>query len=714
MYPTRYKCINIPTPKLSLRIVGLFVLAAAFSISVGASGKSMDTGAIMPEVQQAPSTVSLVYANPQPFELNVFLPSLMDRERREIEAVKPVGRQKIGIHRDVPQSRSGELSKKLIWKNNGSSVVAYLRVHSPEAEGVRFSATFKLPAGATVTFYRRDSVDQINTIYSFTTDDKGLNEKEYWSPVAMDDSIGMEIRLTKASQKKDVRFKLLTIGHQFKRPINSGGTLNELDCTNHVEIQCAIDDGEMSKDVASATMRLLYESEGSTWVCSGTLMNVNGDDGYIPYVLTAAHCISTEDEAETVIADWNYQLSQCLGGSTSSDWKRTYGGADLLATEQQYDQSLIRLNEAPPAGVWFSGWWVTDVKTNVETLGASHPAGEPKKFFSGKTIPSFYVSVCDEDDNCFVLSDPITVRMSEGTIEGGSSGSGLRALYPADGENYLVGVLSASGSECENKEVHFGPFEKFYPYIKTWFDDMGQPDGDDHGDTKATATLIDQSSVTEASIHDTGADPDVDYFKIEVTHAGTIKVYATSDDWLSLDGEFESADGEIEVEGGFGWGVEFTLTTDVTPGTYYIKVEATFSFSEGDYTLHVELDAPDDHADNLESATTVASNGLIWTYSTPAYIEFYFDTDIFKLTLEHESNVTIYTEGETDTSGVLTTKPSSYSDEEVELSSNDDATEDDANFRLSETLEEGTYFLRVKGSVVEESEYKLIIDLEPP
>ena len=675
--------------------------------TISANAKVMESGAIMPDIQQAPRTTSLAYANPLPFEFNVFLPSLFDRERQEIDAVQLGGRQKIGIHRDVPSSRSGDLSKKLTWKKDGTSVVAYMRVHSPEAKGIRFSAMLELPAGATVTFYAQDPKGSVKTIHSFTTDNKGLKENEYWSPAAPGESIGIEIRLTKPSQTKDVSFKLITVAHRFELPVNTGITLNALECTNHVEIQCAIDDGNISEDVASSTMLLWFESEGSSYACSGTLMNVSGDDGYIPYVLTAAHCISTRDAAQTVIADWNYQTKGCIGEGTSANWRRTYGGADLLATEEQYDQTLLRLNEDPPAGVSFSGWWVTDVKNNVKVLGASHPAGEPKKFFSGKTIPAFYVRVCDEDDNCFTLTDPIGVEMTEGTIEGGSSGSGLRTVYPDDGENYLVGVLSASNSECENTEGFYGAFENFYPYIRTWFDDLGQPDGDDHGDTKASATLIDQSSVTEASIHATGsgADPDVDYFKIEVTYTGKIKVYATAEKLAFLDGDIESADGEIEVEEDFDWDTEFTLTADVTPGIYYIKVEASSAWSEGDYTLHVEPDAPDDHGDYQESATTVASNGLIWTYLTPAYIEFYFDKDVFEISLEHESRVTIYTEGKTDTQGTLTT------DEEVELLSNEDATEEDANFRLTGKLDEGTYLLIVEGSIVEKSEYQLVIDI---
>lgn len=671
-------------------------------LACGVTGKVMDTGAVMPNTYTAQSKPSLAYKNPQPFEFNVVLPSLLDRERREIESTPSEGRQKIGIHRDVPYTRSGDLSTKLTWKKDGNSIVAYLRVHSPEAESIRFSADFELPASATVIFYERDSTGKINTIYNFTTTRKGLTEKEYWSPAANGESIGMEIRLSKPSQKKDVALELLTIAHRFEPPIKSSSTLDELDCTNHEEIECAIDDGDISESTASSTMKIQFESEGATYRCTGTLINVTGDEGFIPYILTAAHCISTNTEARTVYTEWNYQTASCTSATPSSDWSFVYDGADLLATSESYDQTLIRLRENPPTGTFFSGWWATDVGINITGVGAHHPGGEFKKFFSGTTQGNYNVTVCDDGEDCFLLIDSIELQMTNGVAEGGSSGSGLQIVNPSDGEFHFVGVLSASDANCNNGHSYFGEFRHFYPDITTWFDPPEQDDGDDHGDTTTTATLIDLVSTTEGEIEESD---DVDYFEVEVTRPGMIKVYTSGS--LDTVGQFTSLNGDIDIEDDDdGDDLNFSLSTEVTSGIYHIKVESSNNSTTGNYTLHVEFEASDDdHGDTWLSATTISSSAHTWEYSTIGYIEIDTDKDVFEIEIDHDSTVTIYTEGNTDTSGILT----NFSG--VELLKNEDADEEDSNFKLKGSIDKGTYFLTVEGDVTEKSQYKLIIEV---
>ena len=140
----------------------------------------------------------------------------------------------------------------------------------------------------------------------------------------------------------------------------------------------------------------------------------------------------------------------------------TFGGSDLLVTVESYDQSLIRLHEDAPGGASFSGWWATDVNSNTTVSGSHHPDGGHEKFFSGTTQGIFNVNVCDSDDNCFLLSDAIEVRMDNGAAEGGSSGSGLRIFNQDVNDTLFVGVLSASDEECENSSAYFGEFRHFH------------------------------------------------------------------------------------------------------------------------------------------------------------------------------------------------------------------------------------------------------------
>ncbi len=258
----------------------------------------MDVGAVMPgnRTNSVQQEVDLVFAIPSPFEYKVTLPNLSNHERQETYTPATHGPHKFGIHRDVPHLHLGDLSNKLSWKKDGDGVVAYVRVRSPQAESIRFSTRLKLPADAVVTFYGRNLHGKNDVIYNFTAPKKGFDEELYWSPQASGDWIGIEIRLPRSNMKQAVELELLSIAHRFKAP--NLIVPNALDCTNHEDVQCAIDDGAISESNASTTLRLTFESGGSSYTCSGTLMNVSGDgEGvYIPYIITAAHCISTVEE----------------------------------------------------------------------------------------------------------------------------------------------------------------------------------------------------------------------------------------------------------------------------------------------------------------------------------------------------------------------------------------------------------------------------------
>ena len=87
--------------------------------------------------------------------------------------------------------------------------------------------------------------------------------------------------------------------------------------------------------------------------------------------------------------------------------------------------------------------------------------------------------------------------------------------------------------------------------------------------------------------------------------------------------------------------------------------------------------------------------------------------DVIELELLRDSEVTIYTEGDTDTKARV---------EDFlgrEYMSNDDENEDNANFRTSGSLLSGTYYIYIieegnldEASEDEESKYELKIEVE--
>ena len=158
----------------------------------------------------------------------------------------------------------------------------------------------------------------------------------------------------------------------------------QLDCDNHVDVQCRV--GSIPSDNQDAVGRIRFVDGGSSYACSGTLLNDSGDDTTIPYFLTANHCLSTGTVARTVEARWFYQRESC--GSTQIDprYATTYGGADLLATSVAQDSTLLRFKEELPGGLVLSAWSADPVSIPAQVYGIHHPDGGVKKYSAGHVV----------------------------------------------------------------------------------------------------------------------------------------------------------------------------------------------------------------------------------------------------------------------------------------------------------------------------------------
>lgn len=695
-----WKCHE--TTRLTLLLV---LLIGGMQVTLNAdTNQLINSGAFKPESRDEIPKVDLVHAQPRLLEYNVLLPPPSEKELNTLGSSNRMGPLKLGFHRTIPDHYMGDLGSNLSWTKIGDEIVSYFRIRSPEAQSIRFLAELNLPANATIAFYEILDDGKTNVIESITVPKKGFNEKDYWTPDAMGESIGVELRLPSQDARHDVEIVLLKIAHRIDQfDLNRTAVL---ECSNHEDIQCAIDDEEIEAGSATTTLMLLFESDGLTYGCSGTILNVSGDgDGvFHPYIITAAHCISTTAEASSVTAYFNYQAQDCDSSSLSSEYTPVFGGADLLATRQSYDQTLIRLNNDAPDGIWLSGWSTYDVSFGDTGFGGHHPDLGFKKFFSGSSRGNQNISVCDDGEDCVTLYDAIELRFDNGASEGGSSGSGLRVEFPEREGSYFVGVLSASDDKCVRGSAYFGEFRHFYPYITEWFDPEPVSDGDDHGDSRTTATLVSVNSTTNGELEESG---DEDYFQIEVDRFGTLKVYTESS--IDTTGELTSADDSLLVsDDDSGSSFNFSITQDLDPGTYYIKVEG-YGSTTGDYTLHIEFEESDDHGDTRATATTIASSARNWDFSTVAQLEESDDIDVFELTLsQSRTNLKIYTVGTTDTTGLLVNSLGRT------ILENDDTDDDNTNFYLSGKLNKGTYYLYVEGYVSEKSKYelKIIIDVD--
>ena len=145
-----------------------------------------------------------------------------------------------------------------------------------------------------------------------------------WSPVVKGDTIGVEISLPSADALSTFSFSIGKVSH-IDGPIEAT-TFDplRLNCRNHIDVQCA--QGRFPATQADAVASILFDDDEGTFICSGTLLNDTLDDTFIPYFLTAHHCVSRAEVANTVEAWWFFRRAACGLVEIDERFTVTYGG----------------------------------------------------------------------------------------------------------------------------------------------------------------------------------------------------------------------------------------------------------------------------------------------------------------------------------------------------------------------------------------------------
>lgn len=188
--------------------------------------------------------------------------------------------------------------------------------------------------------------------------------------------------------------------------------------------------------------------------CSATLVNNLAND-LTPYVLTAAHCVYSNEMANETVFYFQYESADC--NSTDVE-PLTISGATLVAAgdhelsdNDSLDFALLKLSEAPPLhyDVFYSGWDATNTPSQKSYV-IHHPNGDIKK------IAMDYDPTLTGTSGRYIPKTHWRVKNYEvGSSEVGSSGSGL-----VNQDNRLVGTLSTGNSVC-TKDIE-DRYQKLY------------------------------------------------------------------------------------------------------------------------------------------------------------------------------------------------------------------------------------------------------------
>lgn len=365
----------------------------------------------------------------------------------------------------TPQAFAGTID----WQALGDGArVAAVAVTSSGATAVRVGVLVgSLPAGAMFRFYSPDhtqvfaaSAEQVRDTLdrNLAAGDTSEAGRTFWSPVIEGDTLAVEVELPPGVAAADLGIAIPTLSHIVASP--SAGFAMKAASACELDAVCYQSTWNAESNAVS---RIIFTDAGASFVCSGTLLADSDPSTFIPYFLTAYHCVTTQTIASTVQNYWFYRSTACNSG-IPGPLQTTFGGGTLLYAAVGTDTSFMRLATQPPGGVAYAGWIATSPSTGASLTGIHHPAGDLQKISFGNLSSYWNCGPAKADQfSCTSAAAAAStfygVTWRNGMTEGGSSGSGVFT----DSGRYLVGQLYGGNGTCSAPGTdYYGRFDIAY------------------------------------------------------------------------------------------------------------------------------------------------------------------------------------------------------------------------------------------------------------
>jgi uncharacterized protein (TIGR03437 family) len=224
---------------------------------------------------------------------------------------------------------------------------------------------------------------------------------------------------------------------------------------------------------ATATVQFNFEADdGGSYVCSGSMINTRSSS-FRPYMITAHHCLSSDAEARSVEAFFQYGTTACDGTPLAKTRLPKVLGARFLegASWGEGDYAFVLLNGDPPAGTSFLGWNTGGFELGDTAIGLHHPAGSFRRFSRGNRTADRAARI---EGQTAPAERFFSMQWSTGLTEGGSSGSPL-----LNANNQIIGTLSFGPvpppgrtlCDLNPRTSGYGRFANAYPSIQKYLDD---------------------------------------------------------------------------------------------------------------------------------------------------------------------------------------------------------------------------------------------------
>lgn len=269
-----------------------------------------------------------------------------------------------------------------------------------------------------------------------------------WSPTVFAERVNVEVQVPPEVDAAQVRLTISEISHLY-RAGDSGGP-RKLEGPCHQDVSCY----PAFEREARAVARMTFIQGGSTLVCSGAL--VESARRSETYFLTAHHCVADQGTASTIELFWFYETDRCNGEPPElSSVPVTTGGAELVASSEASDFTLLRLRRSPPSGATRLEWSADPPQVGEQVVTIHHPEGSFKRLSTGRVVgvdPAY-----------------VGVQWNSGATEDGSSGGPL-----LNSRGQLLGQLDSGyhgpGSSCADPGApdQFGRFDVTFQSVRKW------------------------------------------------------------------------------------------------------------------------------------------------------------------------------------------------------------------------------------------------------
>jgi hypothetical protein len=331
---------------------------------------------------------------------------------------------------------------------------------------------------------------------------------------------------------------------------------------------------------------MTFTSGGASYVCTGQLVATTAADE-TPYFSTANHCISTTAEANSLVVKFFNRANTCNGAVSAGT--TVSGGSDFIATYAGSDCTLLMLRNTLPSTVFWVGWDTVNVANSTAATGISHPNGVEQDIHFGSKG-----STTTSCNTGAVAAGSSRVNWSQGTIEGGSSGSGIYK----NSDQKLFGILSCGPTSASCTNILYALYGRWDLALTTGgfgtFMAAGTDDAQDENDTCATARAMTPGNYTGLIVKRL----DKDYYALTVPPTATLTFSST----------YTHAQGDVDFKLYDACGGTLLLDRNANVNNEAFNYVNTTSSSQLILEVYLSTDTRNTYAMNFSVTTPAPAN----------------------------------------------------------------------------------------------------------